>query len=175
MGPSIISIFDFLLNDHYAQVKSTLQDLFRRSTSLNHGNHSPSTLKTPYCTVPIVQTCRLNPLTPRLRSHKKRAPLGDPFRHCPCVNSSSIKQDVTTISNLNIRSFLFHISMTLIPSWNTINNNEIPVLSGCALYEHQPPAQPLIKNVIKSKRARCLLKPDHLHFIDGTFFRILVT
>ena len=63
MGPSIISIFDFLLNDHYAQVKSTLRDLFRRSTSLNHGNHSPSTLKTSYCTVPIVQTCRLNPLT----------------------------------------------------------------------------------------------------------------
>jgi len=63
MGPSIISIFDFLLNDHYAQVESTLQDLFRRSTSLNHGNHSPSTLKTSYLTVPIVQTCRLNPLT----------------------------------------------------------------------------------------------------------------
>ena len=45
VGPPNISIFEFLLNDHHAQIKSTLQDLFRRSTFLHHGNHSLLTLK----------------------------------------------------------------------------------------------------------------------------------
>ena len=45
VGPHNISIFEFLLNDHHAQIKSTQQDLFRRSTFLHHGNRSLLTLK----------------------------------------------------------------------------------------------------------------------------------
>ena len=37
---SIIPIFEFFLSDHHAQVKSTPQDIVRRSTFLCHGNHS---------------------------------------------------------------------------------------------------------------------------------------
>jgi hypothetical protein len=37
---SIIPIFEFFLSDHHAQVKSTSQDIVRRSTFLCHGNHS---------------------------------------------------------------------------------------------------------------------------------------
>jgi len=45
VGPHNISIFEFLLNDHHAQIKSTQQDLFRRSNFLHHGNRSLLTLK----------------------------------------------------------------------------------------------------------------------------------
>ena len=39
VGPSIISIVEFLLSAHHTQAKSTLQDLFRRLIFLDHGNH----------------------------------------------------------------------------------------------------------------------------------------
>ena len=79
VGPPNISIFEFLLNDHHAQIKSTLQDLFRRSTFLHHGNHSLLTLKSN-----IVQSKHdhyhyldLNPLTPRFRFSHRSALLSE--------------------------------------------------------------------------------------------------
>jgi len=83
VGPPNISIFEFLLNDHHAQIKSTLQDLFRRSTFLHHGNRSLLTLKSN-----IVQSKHdhyhyldLNqPPDPKIQIlPQKRAPLGEHF------------------------------------------------------------------------------------------------
>ena len=40
VGPSVISIFEFLLRAHHSQAESTLQALFHRLTLLSPGNHS---------------------------------------------------------------------------------------------------------------------------------------
>ena len=48
VGSPNTSILEFLLNDHHAQIKSTLQDLFRRSTFLHHDSDFPQ--RAPYVT-----------------------------------------------------------------------------------------------------------------------------
>ena len=50
VGPSVISIFEFLLRAHHSQAESTLQALFHRFTLLSPGNHSLLFIKTKYCT-----------------------------------------------------------------------------------------------------------------------------
>ena len=54
VGPSVISIFEFLLRAHHSQAESTLQALFHRFTLLSPGNHSLLFVKTKYFTF---QTC----------------------------------------------------------------------------------------------------------------------
>jgi len=50
VGPSVISIFEFLLRAHHSQAESTLQALFHRLTLLSPGNHSLLFVKTKYFT-----------------------------------------------------------------------------------------------------------------------------
>jgi len=111
VGPSIISIFEFLLSDHHAQ--SSQQDLFRRSTFLNHGNHSLSTLKTQYFTVQTYPPPLLIslPSDPKTYISQKRAPIGEHYPTLPLrklITDQTRCHDNIKISIFVHSSFIFH-------------------------------------------------------------------
>ena len=110
----------------------------------------------------------LNPLTPWLRSHRSALLSEITSRHHPCVNSSSIEPEVTTILNFNIRSFLIHISMTLV--WiETLVTTMRSQSSLDALFMNINSLHNPWSRASSNQNGRDVVSNP---IIDGTFFRI---